>query len=1528
MKIALIGKKYIVKQTLPKNINDTYWIIDKKRDVKLIKIDNNQGKLEIQSNKDFQIINPKYLEISDNNVSVVREPNCIIEKTELKENNIYAICFGDITDVFILFCMPDYEGEFFHMDIANVNEFTIGFSKQNDLMYENALVADTHAKIYKENDKWVIENHDNNYGLFVNEFPVFDNKKNLFNGDVVFIMGLKLIIIKDTIYITNPDKNVRINKNIFVPSKIKNEIPDGWNFYEEDIDKGESKQKYYLKSPRLENSVKKETIKIDEPPQVQEDQKRSVMLAIASSLLLGVMSFSYIGSMIRTVGDGSASVGEIIISFIEAIAMIAVMIVIPILEIKLDKKNNKEYEEKRQQKYTAYLNNKREQIEQIRREQRDIRYKKDVSANDCVQIILSKNHRLWERTIEDDDFLSVRIGIGQVPFELEIARPEEKFAMVEDTLEDEYKKICENTNIIEDAPVVTSFSKNNISAFISKDYEIIRKFMRTIILQLVTFQSYDELKLVFMLNETKSSEWDYVKLLPHVWDDSKQVRFFADNDSDMNEISNYLQEELKNRVQSKAKDYKDSLPYYLIITDDYKQIESLPFITSLMEQPNNLGFSLLCISDDLYKVPNRCSAFFNISDLDTGTLIYTETSTKNEYKVNMEQLKPIHFEKISQQLANIPLRVNTKGASSLPSSLNFLEMYNTGTIEQLEILKRWRKNDSTLSLKAPIGADSFGNIISLDIHEKYHGPHGLIAGATGSGKSEFIITYILSLAINYHPDDVTFLLIDYKGGGLAGAFKKNNIQLPHLVGTITNIDTNGLQRSLTSIQSELRRRQVIFNEARNMTDGGTIDIYKYQRLYHDGMVKEPIPHLFIICDEFAELKQQQEDFMEELISVSRIGRSLGVHLILATQKPAGIVNDQIRSNSKFAVCLKVQDTSDSQDVIEKHDAAYLKKAGQFYLRVGQDEVYVLGQAGWAGAPYVPSDTIKKRIDTSVEFINNIGSTIKRVDDLKQQKQEAEGEQLTAIVEYLCKIAKEQGLKTKNLWLENISEDIYVKDIREKYRNEKNEHTLEAVVGEFDDPANQRQGIVKIDLLKKDNLIVFGNAKSGKETFLSTFIYDLITEYSSEKIQFYIMDFGSEALKIYKSAPHVGDMIFMGEDEKLFRFFEMISNEIKKRKEILSDYNGDYNLYIQEGNKMPFTIIMINNYDAFNENYEDKYDDLFLTLSRDSLKCGMMFVLSANSTACMKYRLAQNFNKKIALQLNDDDEYFNIFDNVERKRPPHMFGRGLVKIDGDAIYEFQTAKICEHIEYNEHLTETIARLQKENKVKAKALPALPKVLELEDVKEFITDMSNVPIGMLKDDLSILVYDFMEKFLTIITSRSEDISTKFAYNICEEAKLMENTDILILDSYKSKADMKKEYKNFVSDVKKGIKAKDDRVTVCVIAGIVNLIDDEIIDDFDFNELLEKAKESGKFCFIIIDRPNKLEEHGFDTWYENNINGENGIWIGKGIENQTLITTNFSAEGLINDCDNSFGYCVENGDTTFIKLLGMKEEGDDNE
>lgn len=217
-------------------------------------------------------------------------------------------------------------------------------------------------------------------------------------------------------------------------------------------------------------------------------------------------------------------------------------------------------------------------------------------------------------------------------------------------------------------------------------------------------------------------------------------------------------------------------------------------------------------------------------------------------------------------------------------------------------------------------------------------------------------------------------MIDYKGGGMAKSFEN----LPHTVGIITNLDGSAIKRSLVSIESELRRRQKIFAEVSKQIGVSNIDIYKYQKLYREGAVSEPLQHLFIISDEFAELKTQQPEFMAQLISAARIGRSLGVHLVLATQKPSGVVDDQIWSNSRFRVCLKVQERADSMDMLKRPDAAELTNTGRFYLQVGYNELFELGQSAWSGAPYCPTDHFVLPKDDSITVIDTNGHILKQV----------------------------------------------------------------------------------------------------------------------------------------------------------------------------------------------------------------------------------------------------------------------------------------------------------------------------------------------------------------------------------------------------------------------------------------------------------------------------------------------------------------------------------------------------------------------
>ena len=327
----------------------------------------------------------------------------------------------------------------------------------------------------------------------------------------------------------------------------------------------------------------------------------------------------------------------------------------------------------------------------------------------------------------------------------------------------------------------------------------------------------------------------------------------------------------------------------------------------------------------------------------------------------------------------------------IPNAITFFEMYGVTTLKELNVLERWKKNRTYDNMRALIGVKSGGQACYLDLHEKYHGPHGLVAGTTGSGKSETLQTYILSLALNFSPDDIGFFVIDYKGGGMGNLFSG----LPHVLGQISNLSGNQIRRAMVSIKSENQRRQRVFNE------NGVNNINAYTHLYKSGEAKLPVPHLFIIIDEFAELKREEPDFMRELISVAQVGRSLGVHLILATQKPSGTVDDNIWSNSKFRLCLRVQDRQDSMDMLHKPDAAYLTQAGRGYLQVGNDELYEQFQSGWSGAVYEEDASSSKQV--IAKLLTHTGRTGIIGNHLKSKKKaEAKLKWITCLYETMTK----------------------------------------------------------------------------------------------------------------------------------------------------------------------------------------------------------------------------------------------------------------------------------------------------------------------------------------------------------------------------------------------------------------------------------------------------------------------------------------------------------------------------------------------
>ena len=1108
MKITLYLDDGMIEYTLPTQISGSYnFDPNENEEAKLINIEARNNVWTLYSTTEVQVV--------DNGQAVSEVP--------FKEDTYYYLIRNNVKYLISTSTIREKQLNTF---VINPNtRLLVGATPDCNILFSSPLVNGLQVRI-EPSGKEVLMTYNSNSFLYVNNVKLNTQNYLIHPGDRINILDLRITFLSNMFMINNPNNIVNID------TARANIVPFSCNMDEyQNIEVKDkelyTKEQYFSKSPRMRRIIEPKEVKLDAPPKPKENDKLPLILTIGPMLSMGVTSSMTMLNTMLQLNNGTTTIEKSWIQLVSGSVMLLTSLVWPLItkmyNKHLDRVNNREL----YHKYGRYLTDKKAELEKERVLQKGILQENLISTAECLKTINTRSNGFWDKRKDQDDFLEVRVGIGKVPLEVNVAYPEEGFTIEESDLREAADLMVEEYKYIDDVPVGYSLYENHLTAVMGNTQKC-EGFIDNVLLQLMTFYCYDELKIVLFTTEENEEHWKYLRYSNYCFDNNKTIRYFASNIDEAKELCDHLNNELNYRIQvSEGKDFHPT-PHYLIICENYNATKKLNFFKSLMEIDANIGYSTIIVDKSLNNLPSKCSNFINLADGTSGILKNSyESQEVIDFKDEVDY--GLNMMGVSKILSNIPVEIEG-AANQLPNAISFLEMEKVGKVEQLNVLNRWNTNDSTATLKAEVGVDEDGNYMYLDLHEKYHGPHGLIAGMTGSGKSEFIITYILSLAMNYSPDDVAFILIDYKGGGLAFAFenKLTGVTLPHLAGTITNLDKAEMSRTLVSIDSEVKRRQELFNIARDQLGESTIDIYKYQKHYHEGRLKDPIPHLFIISDEFAELKSQQPDFMDNLISVARIGRSLGVHLILATQKPSGVVNDQIWSNTKFRVCLKVQDESDSKEMLKKPDAASLKQTGRFYLQVGFDEYFALGQSGWCGAKYFPSEKIQKQVDKSINFISNNGNVIKSIQasNSNASKGEAQGEQLAAVLNEIINVSNTVNKRARKLWLENIPEIILADDIEKKYNVTHTPYNVEATIGEYDAPELQKQGLVKYNYLENGNTIIYGVDGSEKEKLLTTMIYSTAKYHTPDEINFYIMDYGSESLRNVMSLPHIGGMVFV------------------------------------------------------------------------------------------------------------------------------------------------------------------------------------------------------------------------------------------------------------------------------------------------------------------------------------------------------------------------------------------------------------------
>ena len=1512
------------------NIDNTlsnYWITDDKK-VNLVNIVNQDNKWILKSNNEIKIL--KDASVKENelltNINQISE----VELTNFLCVYIYEL---ETKKVRKIHSLPTYDNTMIQLiiDFTKTKEIIIGNNKSATINSSNKLFSKEQILISFENNLCKVTNRNINVPMYINN--ILETEKNVNSGDMIFIDGLMFSIVGNIFLINNPNNTIfydslKLAKRILPNNPLKDYTTNQESFIEVF-----NKNEYFERPPRFKRSIEEKEYKIDPPTSSSKKEEMPLIYTLGPMMLMGVTSLMSGLTAIMNVIEGKSSFKDNATSIITALTMMASMILFPLLQKMWNKNNQNKLERKR--KYKKYIEGKKQEILQEIEIQRQILIENNLDLPNVAKVILSKQRTLWDRKIEHDDFLNIRIGLGNVTPKIKVNVPEEHFSMEdEDNLKEMYNELFDTIKDMNNVPITVDFKQNKITGIVG-NYSYLRDFIDGLMLNLLAFHSYDMLKIAIITSNEKRNTWEKYRNIPHFWNNEKTIRYIGIDSDNINKVSNNLIQIYNERLNSiedkeNASDlYKKFKEYYLIITDEVDYLKNTSIFNELKKNDSNLGFSFIIITDKIDNLPNECTKFVNIEPNNSG--IFETELISAKQRMFIPDIPNFNMNNCYLTLCNIPIDIQ-QGKYELPKVYSFLEMYNVGNVNQLNILSRWKNNNIIGSLSAPVGINEQGELFKIDLHEKAHGPHGLVAGMTGSGKSEWIITYILSMCINYHPDEVQFVLIDYKGGGLAGTFenKETGFRLPHLSGTITNLDVSEINRSLSSINSELKRRQSLFNQARDKLGESSVDIYKYQKWYRDGKIDTPISHLFIISDEFAELKKEEPEFMAELISTARIGRSLGVHLILATQKPSGVVDDQIWSNSKFRVCLKVQDKSDSNDMIKCPDAAFIKETGRFILQVGYNEFFAKGQSAYAGMPYYESDRHKKTVDTDISFIDNNGEIYKEINSEKKIVSAVyKGEELSNILKEIIETANNTETHVKKLWLDPIPENIYIDELLKKYTYTKENFILNPIIGEYDAPQYQKQNLLTLPLSKGGNTLIYGISGSGKEKLLTTLIYSLMITHYSTEVNVYILDFGAEVFSSFKKTPIIGDIIISSEEDKIKNYYKYIIKEFNERKKLFQDYNGDYYNYVNKNSTpKPIILTIINNFENYTEIFGDTYTELLTKVIREGEKYGILFIITVNSPNSISYRLTQYFKQNICLQLKDTYDYKSILGNNVRVVPSNKKDRGVILVNKEG-FEFQTADPTNTKDLNEYIFNLSVELSKNQSIKAESIKSLPEIVDYNYIESSFNELIDLPIGVETESLNIHKYNFLNMYFNLITSNDLEILKPFINSLVELISIKKDTLKVVIfdgDKYFEKV---KENVTYIEDTFAGsLKSFNsflDKInertkkTLVIFTGISNIIKKEPISEKLIEIIFEKINNIEKINVTFVDEVNNLNDISRETWFDKYVSKDNGIYIGNGIDSQYLINiknNRISRENI----PNNFGYVISKGKVTKIKLLEM--------
>lgn len=1025
----------------------------------------------------------------------------------------------------------------------------------------------------------------------------------------------------------------------------------------------------FNRPPRIQNTIQEKLVELVPPPQLPTKPKINWVTVglpvFASGLVIALMFFfssSTSGlSYLMFLPFILASVGASIFSYRGQIR-----------EYEIDRAKSLEF-------FKKELQEKTERINQYKAEAVDFLDVNSPSPEDCVAIVERQENRVGERRPLHVDFLRFRLGVGEAPSLIQVKGiPIENRDPVYKSLYEEADQLIRDSARLEQAPVLCDLKQIGCLGVVGK-VDHLRSFGWATAIQLLTHHWPAELHIAAFCSFVEVSNWSWLNDVQHRAGVFPEAVVELRETEEVKQTLLRLEEELRRRksmmanLRAIASENKGdiTLPALVIIFDRVSDVYNHAAFSMLLKEGRDLGAYGIFLMDQVENLPAECGAVVTIGPKSISYQVAVEHN-RNVDNIQPDETSAALVKRFAAKLAIIKWLIPQQ-VTEPPDSVGLLELFPYVEVEDMPLERWWSGEYPYGYLRSPIGkfSPSADLIFDLNDTDAGYGPHGLIGGMTGSGKSELLKTLILSFAMTHHPYDLNFALIDYKGGGAFDEFR----DLPHVVGIITDIQNHADYgtRVVQSLSWEVKRREKILADARREFGLTTAHIDEYRTKLK---VKIPIPRLVIIFDEFAEFQERHQEESKKLINIARVGRSLGIHLIICTQNPMGrAVDQQVRDNSNFTICLRVRTPETSKSLINIPDAVQLRR-GEAYFHIDGPQKF---KVAFGGQDFIPAKNL------AIQQVKT-GHKLSRKYD-SQQVSEAQ-----AIIEEIrCQALEQKISKPQAIWpdplIENLSLTSVLKALgiqpswnpnscdweRQDYR------APEIPLGLIDDPLHQRQPVFTL----KDHLLIFGSSGSGKSVALLTLAKTVGLLFSPAEAYLYCIDIaGQSPLKLLQQSemphlPRIGGVVHGNDLERINRLFKMMRTEIQARSAKFSDIRT-FNAQAVEAQQhpLPFIYLLIDGlnqqFNATNTGFRDQLDFVM----RHGASLGVFVIVTGNLQRDVPESL-QADSAKLLLQSDDHNIILSIVGRapdtyqkrIDAGQEPNA-GRGLM--NSNPVLEIQVA----------------------------------------------------------------------------------------------------------------------------------------------------------------------------------------------------------------------------------------------------------------